>query len=129
MENSILKSTKKMLGLAEDYTAFDHDVTVHINSALGDLNQMGVGPVDGYEIDDTGDQEWDAFATEGVTGPILNSVRSYVFLRVKMLFDPLQFTGAMKDAAEEQIRKLEWRLTMASEAIRHPMSEFVEEEV
>lgn len=129
MENSILKSTKKMLGLADDYTAFDHDVVVHINSALADLDQMGVGPVGGFAIDDDGAEEWDDFVTEGITGPNLNSVRSYVFLRVKMLFDPTQFTGAMKDAAEAQILKMEWRMTMASEAARHPITEFVEEEV
>lgn len=128
MENSILKSTKKMLGLAEDYTAFDHDVVVHINSVFADLEQMGIGPTGGYEIDDQGTEEWSAFVTTGVPWSQLKSVRSYVFLRVKHLFDP-PTVGYLKDAAEEQIRKAEWRLNVAREAALHPLSEFVEEEV
>jgi len=126
MENSILKSTKKMLGLAEDYTAFDHDVVVHINSVFADLDQMGIGPEGGYEIDDQGAEQWAAFETAGVPSHKLKSVRSYVFLRVKHLFDP-PTTGYLKDAAEEQIRKAEWRLNVAREESLHPLSEFVEE--
>lgn len=129
MENSILTSTKKILGLAEDYTAFDHDITVHINSVFADLDHLGIGPTGGYAIDDDGAEEWDDYVTAGVPAPMLNSVRSYVFLRVKMLFDPANFTGAMLTAAQEQIQKFEWRLNSARESMLHPLSEFVEEEV
>lgn len=129
MENSILFSTKKILGLAEDYTAFDHDIVVHINSVFADLQQIGIGPEEGYAIDDQGTEEWTEYITTNVPPMLLNSVRSYVFLRVKMLFDPGSFTGAMKEAAEAQINKFEWRLNTAREAMLHPLSEFVEEEV
>ena len=128
MENSILISTKKMLGLAEDYTAFDHDVVVHINSVFADLNQLGIGPVDGYEIDDTGTETWEDYVTLDVLPMPLNSVRSYVFLRVKQLFDP-PTTGYLVEAYNKQIEKAEWRLNVVREAALHPLSEFVEEEV
>lgn len=129
MENSILKSTKKMLGLDEDYTAFDHDVVVHINSTFADLHQLGIGPADGYEIDDEGVETWEDYITFGVLPMPLNSVRSYVFLRVKQLFDSSQHTGAYLTAMQAQIDKAEWRLNVAREAALHPLSEFVEEEV
>lgn len=128
MENSILFSTKKMLGLAEDYTAFDHDITVHINSVFGDLDQIGIGPVGGYAIDDQGDETWDDYVTTGVPALMLNGVRTYVFLRVKALFDPPQ-PGYLMEATQKQIEKAEWRLNVAREGMLHPLSEFVEEEV
>ena len=128
MENSILKSTKKILGLAEEDTAFDHDIVVHINSVFADLEQLGLGPVDGFEIGDDGSEEWETYVTTSVTSMKLNSVRSYMYLRVKHLFDPPTI-GYLKDAAEEQIRKAEWRLNVAVESTLHPLSEFVEEEV
>ena len=128
MENSILKSTKKMLGLAEDYTAFDHDVVVHINSAFADLHQIGIGPEDGYAIDDEGTESWDDYETLDVLPMPVQSVRSYVFLRVKQLFDP-PTTGYLVEAYNKQIEKAEWRLNVAREAALHPLSEFVEEEV
>ena len=128
MENSILISTKKMLGLAEDYTAFDHDVVVHLNSAFADLHQIGIGPADGYMIDDAGTETWDDYITFGVLPMPLNSVRSYVFLKVKMLFDPPTI-GYLKDAVMAQLEQMEWRLNVAREAALHPLSEFVEEEV
>jgi len=128
MENSILISTKKMLYLAEEDTAFDHDVVVHINSVFADLHQLGIGPADGYAIDDAGTETWDDYITLGVLPMPLQSVRSYVFLRVKLLFDP-PTTGYLVEATNEQIQKAEWRLNVAREAALHPLSEFVEEEV
>lgn len=128
MENSILISTKKMLYLVEADTAFDHDIVVHINSVFADLHQLGIGPADGYAIDDTGTETWDDYITSGVLPMPLQSVRSYVFLRVKLLFDP-PTTGYLVEATNEQIQKAEWRLNVAREAALHPLSEFVEEEV
>lgn len=127
-DESILFSTKKILGYSEDYTAFDHDIVVFINSVFADLDQMGIGPAGGYAIGYDGSELWSEFVTVDVPWTMLQSVRAYVFLRVRMLHDP-SMTGVMKDAMEAQILKLEWRLTNASESIRHPLSEFVEEEV
>lgn len=124
MENSILKSTKKILGLADDYTAFDHDIVVHINSVFGDLEQLGIGPVGGYAIDDQGSENWDDYVTAGVPALMLNSVRTYMFLRVKAVFDPPQ-TGYFVTATKEQIEKAEWRLNVQREFALHPLEEEV----
>lgn len=104
MENSILISTKKILGLEETYTPFDLDVITHINAALSVVNQLGVGTSLSIE-DDTA--VWaDLLATPEQT----NIVRTYVFLRVRLLFDP-PTTSFLKDALESQLKEYEWRLS------------------
>ena len=85
MEESILKSTKKILGLADDYTAFDLDVITHINAAFSILNQLGVGQVEGFMIlDDVA--VWQDFL---VPMNQLNLVKTYVYLKVRTLFQRL----------------------------------------
>jgi hypothetical protein len=111
MEASILNSTKKVLGLAEDYTVFDVDVIMHINTALSTLTQLGVGPIGGYTIE-SADDEWSDFVDE--TDHQYNAVKSYVYLRVRMLFDPPQ-TSYLINAQKEQIEELEWRLNVHRE--------------
>lgn len=127
-DESILFSTKKILGYSEDYTAFDHDIVVFINGVFSDLDQLGIGPVGGFTIGYDGSETWDSYVTTDVPSTMLQSVRTYVFLRVRMLHDP-SMTGVMKDAMMAQIDKLEWRLNSARESMIHPLSEFVEEEV
>lgn len=107
MEQSILTSTKKILGVAEDYTVFDLDIITHINSAFSTLTQLGVGPAIGFQIDDAS-EVWADFI-EDDTDLQWNSVRSYVFLRVKQLFDP-PATSYLISAQQKQIEELEWRL-------------------
>lgn len=107
MEQSILTSTKKILGIAEDYTVFDLDIITHINTAFSTLTQLGVGPVAGFMIDDAS-EEWDDFFVDD-TDYQLNAVKSYVFLRVRQLFDPPS-TSYLISATEKQISELEWRL-------------------
>lgn len=107
---SILTSTKKTLNLAEDYTVFDEDIIVHINSVFSTLNQLGVGPIEGFMIEDK-DSTWDAFLG---SDPRLNHVKTYVYLRVRMLFDP-PTTGYHTTAMEKQIEELEWRLNVQRE--------------
>jgi hypothetical protein len=107
MEQSILTSTKKILGIAEDYTVFDLDILTHINTAFATLTQLGVGPADGFMIEDE-TAVWTDF--DPVDDHLnFNSVKSYVFLKVKMLFDP-PTTSYLISASEDQIRELEWRL-------------------
>lgn len=127
-DESILFSTKKILGYSEDYTAFDHDIVVFINGVFSDLDQLGIGPAGGFTIGYDGSEIWDSYVTASVPSTMLQSVRTYVFLRVRMLHDP-SMTGIMKDAMEAQILKLEWRLNSARESMIHPLSEFAEEEV
>ena len=104
MSNSILQSTKKNLGLAENYTVFDEDVIMHINSVFSTLNQLGIGPLEGFAITDES-SVWEDFLTD----VRLNSVKSYVYLRVKLLFDP-PTTSFVLEALKEQIKELEWRM-------------------
>jgi hypothetical protein len=108
--DSILDSTKKTLNLAPDYTAFDEDIIMHINSAFSTLNQLGVGPAEGFMIEDK-DPTWDTFLG---SDPRLNHVKSYVFLRVKLLFDPPS-TGFHTTAIQKQIEELEWRMNVQRE--------------
>lgn len=105
METSILLSTKKILGIAPDYTVFDLDIITHINTAFSTLTQLGLGPAAGFMIEDD-DTTWDDFIGDDLQ---LNSVKTYVFLRVRMLFDPPQ-TSYLITAMNEQIKELEWRL-------------------
>lgn len=102
---SILTSVKKILGIDEANVAFDPDIIIHINSVFSTLNQLGIGPANGFMIEDA-TATWDAFLG---TDPRLNNVKSYVYLRVRMLFDH-PTTGYLIDAMKEQIREMEWRI-------------------
>lgn len=110
MENSILISTKKTLGLAEDFTAFDLDIITHINTVFSTLTQLGIGPMGGFMIEDES-AEWEDFFGTDIE---YNSVKSYVYLRAKFLFDP-PTTHYLVQAQEQQIKELEWRLSVHRE--------------
>jgi hypothetical protein len=105
MEPSILTSTKKILGIAEDYTVFDLDVITHINSAFSTLTQLGVGPADGFMIDDE-TAVWTDFIADDLQ---YNAVKTYIYLRVRLIFDPPS-TSYLIAAFTDQIKELEWRL-------------------
>jgi len=111
MEQSILKSVKKVLGVEESDTSFDLDILIHINSAFGTLNQLGIGPDDGFEIEDDA-AEWSDFYG---TDPRYNAIRTYVYLKVKTVFDPPQTSYAV-DAVKQQIIEHEWRLNAYRES-------------
>jgi hypothetical protein len=105
MEESILKSTKKILGLADNYTPFDLDVITHINAAFSILDQLGVGQEGGFFIEDD-TAVWDDFVAPPNQ---LNLIKTYVFLKVRMLFDPPS-TSFLIGAMTDQIKEYEWRL-------------------
>lgn len=109
-DESILEETKKALGIAADDTSFDVDVKMHINSAFGTLSQLGLGPDGGFEIEDE-EAKWTDFLAEDLE---LSPVKSYVYLRVKMLFDP-PATSWTNTAFKQQIEELEWRLNVRRE--------------
>lgn len=106
MSSSILDDVKHTLGLLPDQTPFDTDVMIHINSALATLTQLGVGPVEGFEITGATEQ-WSDF----VTDPRLNAVKSYIYLKVKLVFDPPP-TGFVVASMERQITELEYRINV-----------------
>ena len=105
---SILNSIKKLLGIAEDYDHFDPDIIMHINSVFATLTQLGVGPEDGFSIDDES-AKWEDFLPEE---RMLHSVKSYMFMKVKLMFDP-PLSSAVIECTKEQIKELEWRLQVA----------------
>ena len=108
--DSILTSIKKLLGIAEEYEEFDIDIIIHINTAFSKLNQLGVGPEEGFSIKDK-TSEWDDFLADAKN---LESVKTYVYLIVRLVFDPPQ-SSAVMTSIENTINQLEWRLNVAAE--------------
>ena len=102
---SILTSIKKMIGIAEDYDHFDPDIIMHINTVFTILNQLGVGPANGFYIEDDS-AIWDDFVSND---PRLNSIKTYIYMKVRMMFDPPTI-GSVADAMNKNISELEWRL-------------------
>lgn len=109
---SILTSTKKMLGIAEDYTQFDSDIIIYINGAFMTLMQLGVGPEHGFAISDK-DATWDSFLENRKD---LEAVKTYVYLKTRLIFDPPQM-GYLVDAIQKQCDEIEWRLNVQAESI------------
>lgn len=105
---SILNSVKKMIGIDQDYTVFDVDIITHTNTAFSILHQLGVGPDEGFEVTDN-TQTWTDFMGDD---PRLNFVKSWVTLKVKMLFDPPQ-SSALIDSANRLLSELEWRINVS----------------
>lgn len=113
MTDSILNSVKKMLGITEEYTHFDADIIMHINSVFSILAQLGVGPDEGFAIEDE-TTSWSEFVPEETGSLLLSSVRTYMFMKVKMMFDP-PLSSSVAEAYNRQISELEWRLNVAAE--------------
>jgi len=108
MSDSILASVKKNRGLTESYEVFDPDIIMAINTAFSTLTQLGCGPKAGFRI--TGyDEEWDDFLQNDLR---LEMVKTYVDMRVHIIFDPPQ-VGAVMSALQENIKELEWRINVA----------------
>ena len=109
-KQSILKSIKKLLQVPDGYVEFDQDIQIHINSVFAILHQLGVGPSEGFGI--TGETEtWDDFEVDGVT---THHVRSYVYLKVRLMFDP-PANSFLVSSLERQVEELDFRLTVAAQ--------------
>ena len=111
MNDSILTSIKKLLGITEEYEHFDQDIIIHINSVFMILNQLGVGPSNGFSITDK-TAVWSDFISEGAN---LESVKSYIYLKVRLLFDP-PTTSAVMESMNRMISELEFRLNVSVES-------------
>jgi hypothetical protein len=107
---SILTSIKKLLGITADYKHFDQDLIMHINSVFLILTQLGVGPKEGFIIEDDS-AEWLDFIEDPTQ---LQAVKSYVYLKVKLLFDP-PGGSAVIESTNRMISEFEWRLALAAE--------------
>lgn len=107
---SILHTVKKALGIDAGYTAFDPDIIMHVNSAFDTLHQLGVGPEPAYSIEDDS-SEWSDFLADRKD---MDSVKTYVYLRTRQLFDPPSNSFVM-EAIDKKISEIEWRLNVSSE--------------
>ncbi|NLD46392.1 MAG: hypothetical protein GX660_04235 [Clostridiaceae bacterium] len=103
---SILTSIKKLLGIVEEDTNFDTDITIHINTVLSILTQIGVGPSSGFSITDK-TAVWTDFIGDLTT---IEFVKSYVYLKVKLIFDP-PLSSAVIEAINKTISELESRIS------------------
>lgn len=108
MEESILTSIKKLLGITDDYTHFDQDIVLQINSAFSTLNQLGVGPEAGFSIQDTS-SVW----TDFINDDRLNFAKTFVQLKVKLAFDP-PTSATLMDSYNRQLDELAWRLSIVN---------------
>ena len=110
MDTSILTTIKRLLGIEEEYTHFDTDIIVHINTVLMILRQMGVGPVEGFSIEDS-TSIWSDFISEIQN---FEAVKTYIYLKVKLVFDP-PLSATVIASYEKVIAELESRLNMSAE--------------
>lgn len=132
MADSILTSIKKIVGITEADTSFDTDIIMHTNTVFSVLTQLGVGPTDGFMIEDAV-PTWDDFLSVEQVGTLqtdgtvvytdqqlsaakklMNMVKTYVYLRVRLIFDPPQ-TSFVNESLNKQIEELEVRISIARE--------------
>lgn len=108
---SILTTIKKLLGIDESYTHFDSDLIIHINSVFMILTQLGVGPPEGFMIEDDS-AYWEDYISDPTK---LQAVKTFIHLKVKLLFDPPQ-SSAHIESINRLANELEWRLNVAAES-------------
>lgn len=107
--DSVLNSIKKLLGIQESYTIFDADLIMYINSTFAMLNQIGIGPKEGFMIEDSY-TTWDEYITQANE----SMVKSYIYLKVRLLFDPPS-NNSLTESINRQLSELEWRLLLVGD--------------
>lgn len=113
IKTSILLSIKKLLGIEPEYEHFDTELIININSVFMILNQLGLGPVEGFVIESKEDT-WDSFL---LGRKDLESIKTYIYLKVRLMFDPPQM-GYLVDSIKKQTEEFEWRLNVQVENTR-----------
>ena len=108
MQDSILMTIRKLVCGDPYADHFDTDLLVHINACFSILNQLGVGPENGFVVADE-TQSWSSYSDND---RILNIVKTYVTLKVKKIFDP-PLTSSVLEAMDKEIKELEWRRNVA----------------
>lgn len=111
MTESILTSIKKLLGITAEDKSFDEDIIIHINTVFLDLNQIGVGPEDGFRIEDD-TSAWSDYVEDDT---YYDAVKTYIYLKVKLIFDP-PLSSAVMTSYNQAIDRLEWRLNVKAES-------------
>lgn len=107
---SILTSIKKLLGISEEYGHFDPDLIMHINTVFMILTQLGIGPKEGFVIEDAS-TTWADFIPDVIK---CSAVKSLVYLRTRLLFDP-PTSSALMESMNRLIAELEYRLNVEAE--------------
>lgn len=105
--SDIKNSIKKMLGLSSDYTAFDPDIVMLINSAIMELSQLGVCSPDFQIVDGT--ETWDDLLGNYTQNGLLNGAMAYIYIKVRLIFDP-PTSGYVTSAFQKELDELTWRL-------------------
>ena len=108
---SILTSIKKLIGLTEEYKVYDPDIIIHLNSTFMILRQLGVGPEDGFIIEDE-NSFWTDFIP--ADNKLFEGVKTYVYARARLIFDPPQ-SSIVKECLEKTVAEFEWRLKEEAE--------------
>lgn len=134
--DSILGHTKGALGVAEDDTAFDVEIIMHINNALSNLNDLGLGPEAGFVIEGA-DEVWDDFiplSSDPVKmAPLQSKIKTYVYLKTRVVFDPPTNNPGYMAALISLIEQTEWRISVIREGADwvdpNPKPVTVEEEI
>lgn len=119
MNDSILTSVKKILGITEEYTHFDDDLIMHINTILMALTQMGIGNRSYFHIE-SADSTWADFISDKVD---IDAIKTYVALRVKLIFDPPQSSTHLQ-AIQETIKECEWRMYISDSSENFIVKEY-----
>ena len=107
MNDSILDSVKKIIGISPDYYAFDQDIIMHINSVFMVLRQLGIGPTEGFSISNR-TSTWSDYISDM---SLLEAVKTYVGLKVRLIFDP-PTNSTLLQAISNNVSELEWRLNV-----------------
>ena len=105
--DSILTSIKKLMGLTEEYDAFDQDILILINSVLFELEQIGVKAKDGFSLSDK-TAVWSDYSDDD---RLLNALKPYIYMKTKLTFDPPTSSGAL-DSMNRIIDRFEWRINL-----------------
>ena len=108
--DSILTSIKKLMGLTEEYDAFDQDILILINSVLFELEQIGVKAKDGFSLTDK-TVVWSDYSDDD---RLLNALKPYIYMKTKLTFDPPTSSGAL-DSMNRIIDRFEWRINLYSD--------------
>lgn len=111
-EDSILNSIKKLLGPSTECSDFDQDIITYINGVFMDLQEIGVGPEEGFYIRDETDK-WNEFVQDDL---LLNSIKPYIYLKVKLIFDP-PTSSTVVTSFENMINRFEWRINHRAEKL------------
>jgi len=112
LDQSILESIKEMLGIVEQDTSFDGALCSHINACFTTLNQLDVGPDEGFMIAGSS-EKWRDFIPEII---LATMVREYIHTKVRMIFDP-PGSSVVADAFNQRAAELEWRMNIQAERL------------